>query len=423
MSNRYFILALIIMIFCAASSASAEAPTLEELLIQAVKQNKTLLASEHRLQKTVFSAKASLSSSRLQTTLNSAFYRNKEDAGGLVPKNGEQIGFSILQPLDISGYLSMQDKIARINIEAERVNYLTDLNNILPTLAQLYVQSVWAKDAIKSLNGILSSRENNYKATEAMYEKQAVGKLDYLRAGTNVEQIKAQMKDYEVQYATYMEGIASLLDGDRVQIPESLSDISFADSKENEADIKNPELEALSLAKRAAMLKKRSSELEHAPTLNVNISYNPYRENRAKSDYDELTGGLYLSLPIFNGGKTKNAAASYAEEIKELEKSYEAKKLELEADLSAYREHLTIYEKQAKIWDSQRKVAKQKMEIANELYLSGMISQTDLLTVMDEQQTAEINYLSAVLNKKLAEINILKTGGSFLRFTDKIFER
>ena len=412
---------LMLVLLCAfgpdpvfAQAQPGNALTLEELLQKALELNKTLLAGEHSVRKVLYQSRASVAGSRTQLDVNAAYFGNKEDYLGLYPKWGEQAGFALNQPLDISGALSLQDKIARTQVEVERVKYRVNANNILSSAAQLYIQSVWARNSIAGQQKILSSREENYKITEALYEKELIGKLDYLRARSKVDQVRAKIKDYESQYRLYIEGLRSLLDGSPVETVPELSSINIQVSSHDFSKINNPELDSIELSRQVALLSKKSAALERAPSLSLQVQYSPVRSDRAEYDYDELIGGLYLSLPLLDGGSSANNTAGYAEQVKELDFSFAAKRLEFESDIKAYGEQLKLSREQVELWAEQKKATETELEIANELYKAGMISQTDVLTVMDEQQDAEISYLSALLNFNLAAINLKKTSGSFL---------
>ena len=397
-----------------AQALAGKVLTLEELLQKTLELNKTLQAGEHSVRKILYQSRASVAGSRTQLNLNAAYYGNNEDYSGLYPKWGEQAGIALTQPIDISGALDVQDKIARAQVEAERVKYMMDANSILSSAAQLYIQSVWARNSIAGQEKILSSREENFKITEALFEKELIGKLDYLRAKSKVDQVRAQIKDYQSQYELYLEGLRSLLDGSPVETVPELGTIEIPVSGQDMSKMRNPELDSIALARQDAVLSRKSAALKRAPSLSLQVQYNPTRLDRAEVDYDELTGGIYLSLPILDGGSAANSAASYEEQIKELDFSYAAKKQEFESDIKAYGEQLKLSREQVELWDEQKKATQQELEIANELFRSGMISQTDVLTVMDEQQNAEISYLSALLNVNLAAINLKKASGSFL---------
>lgn len=388
--------------------------TLEELLQKTLELNKTLQAGKHSVKKVLYQSRANVAGSRTRLDMTAALYGNEETYSGLYPRWGEQAGFILSQPLDISGALDIQDKIARSQVEAERIRYMTNANNILSSAAQLYVQSVWARNSIAGQGKILSSREENFKITEALFEKELIGKLDYLRAKSKVDQVRAKIKDYESQYRLYLEGLSSLLDGTSIETVPELDSVNLPVTSRDAEKMNNPELDSIELSRQVAMLSRKSAVLERAPSLSLQVQYNPVRSERAELDYDELTGGIYLSLPIFDGGSASNKAAGYAEQVKELDFSYTAKKLEIESDIKAYGEQLELAREQVNLWGEQKKATEQELEIANELFKAGMISQTDVLNVMDEQQNAEISYLSALLNVNLAAINLKKASGSFL---------
>ncbi len=167
-------------------------------------------------------------------------------------------------------------------------------------------------------------------------------------------------------------------------------------------------------------LQRKAYLAEYYPSLSLtgNYTYSSQSDsfdflnsNRAAIGFGASAVGLSLKIPIFNGfltrSKVRQANVDIAklkqdriEKTNELNLAYENAKIELKNSIS------TI--------NSQRKNA----DLAQEIYMStqnnynnGLATLTDLLETEDSLTEAQNSYTQALLNYKIAEIQLIKAKG------------
>ncbi|TKC04307.1 TolC family protein [Pedobacter frigoris] len=181
------------------------------------------------------------------------------------------------------------------------------------------------------------------------------------------------------------------------------------------------ELRLLNVQRDLLTLQKKAYQSEYYPSLALtgNISYTGmsdkfdlYKSNSTAFWYDASAIGLSLRIPIFNGFATRARIRQAQVDINKADEdirntknslnlAYENAKIQLRNSLS------TI--------NSQRENAKLAQEIYNSTrnnYNNGLAGLTDLLDTENALTEAQNSYTQALLNYKIAEIQLIKSQGN-----------
>jgi outer membrane protein TolC len=196
------------------------------------------------------------------------------------------------------------------------------------------------------------------------------------------------------------------------QLPELSDSLSF----DNRTEIK-----LLDIKDKLLTLQRKAYVAEYYPNLSLtgNYTYSSQANNfdflttnRKAIGFDASAIGLTLKIPIFNGFSTRSKVRQADVDIKKakedrkeatnsLNLAYENAKLQLRDNIS------TI--------NAQKKNA----ELANEIYKStqnnynnGLANLTDLLDTENSLTEAQNSYIQALLNYKIAEIQLIKSNGN-----------
>ncbi|WP_214229038.1 TolC family protein [Pedobacter sp. B4-66] len=196
------------------------------------------------------------------------------------------------------------------------------------------------------------------------------------------------------------------------QLPELSDSLNF----DNRTEIK-----LLDIKDKLLSLQRKAYVAEYYPNLSLtgNYTYSSQANNfdflttnRKAIGFDASAIGLTLKIPIFNGFSTrskvrqadvdiKKAKEDRKESTNSLNLAYENAKLQLRDNIS------TI--------NAQKKNA----ELANEIYKStqnnynnGLANLTDLLDTENSLTEAQNSYIQALLNYKIAEIQLIKSNGN-----------
>jgi len=180
------------------------------------------------------------------------------------------------------------------------------------------------------------------------------------------------------------------------------------------------EMKLMDVQRNLLNLQRKAYVSEYYPNLSLNANYNYnsqsnsfdfLRSNRNAIGFDASAIGLTLRIPIFNGFLTRSKVRQADVEIKQFEEdrrqttnslnlAYDNAKIQLRNSIN------TI--------NAQKKNA----ELAREIYVStqnnynnGLASLTDLLDTENALTQAQNSYTQALLNYKIAEIQLIKAKG------------
>jgi outer membrane protein TolC len=166
---------------------------------------------------------------------------------------------------------------------------------------------------------------------------------------------------------------------------------------------------------------KKAYKAEYYPSLALsgNYSYNGvsnkfdlFKGGSTASWYDMAAISLTLKVPIFDGFARRSRVSQASVTLKELSKQKEATSLALNTQFEnaklQVQNNLTTIQAQ-----------KENVELANEVYNStqnnynlGLANLTDLLDAETSLTAAQNNYNEALLQYKLAELDIIKSNGN-----------
>ena len=181
--------------------------------------------------------------------------------------------------------------------------------------------------------------------------------------------------------------------------------------------------EYLALEKQEQLLnyKKKSVIAEYYPTLSITGSYNylgqgPEMPLFAKpadgvywTDYSAI--GLNMKIPIFTGFGTRARVRQADVEIRKIKEDMIDTKLSLDL---AYENARTQINNSLITINSQREnvqLAQEVLDNTKNNYYNGLAPLTDLLDAENSHVEAQNNYTSALLDYKLAEIQLIKAKG------------
>ena len=207
----------------------------------------------------------------------------------------------------------------------------------------------------------------------------------------------------------------------QIEIPQT----AFEVSPQSLSEVPNTanRTEYLLLKKQEELLnfQKKSIEAAYYPTLSLSAGYNyigqgPKMPIGAKpsdgvywSDFSSI--GLNLRVPIFTGFSTRAKVRQADVELKSVKVGLDDTKLAL--DLAFANAKTQIDNSLITITNQKdnAQLAKEVLDNTRNNYLQGLASLTDLLDAENSLTEAQNNYTSAILDYKLAEIQLIKSKG------------
>ena len=247
-----------------------------------------------------------------------------------------------------------------------------------------------------------------------------------LASDFDVSLIKVQMGGLEAQKLDFQNNVRKMFMAyDRIAgrplestfIPDG--ELAFepvsADAKGLVEEAAANRVEARQIRNERRLVQTQMALARTADKPNVIAAFNYEFRNGFLPSVDRIKGNwnavLAVSYPVFDGHRTSAQVAqsevalrTVEEQAADLARGFELEIDETLADLKTL--ELKIEIEKTKIAHAERAV-----KIADERYLNGLISTTDLVEAQDSLDSARLNYLQLVYSHVLGRFNLLKAAG------------
>ena len=313
-------------------------------------------------------------------------------------------------------------KQQRLNNRIAELSVAQSENSIEESITQVYVQILYAAEAVKVNKSTLEVSKAEYERAQALFAAGSIAKSDLAQLEAQVSTDKYQvvtaqatLQDYKLQLKQLLE-----LDGEEemnLYIP-ALSDENVLSPLPTKTDVFHaaltirPEIEASKLDVKASELDINIARSGYIPTLSLSAGIGSTNANGNDFTFGEQIKqnwnnslGLTVSIPIFNNRQTKSAIQK-------------AKLQKQTSELSLLDEQKTLYKTIEGLWldansAQQRYVAaveklkstQTSYDLIQEQFNLGMKNTVELLTEKNnllsaQQETLQAKYM-AILNTQL----------------------
>ncbi|HEY8934042.1 MAG TPA: TolC family protein, partial [Cyclobacteriaceae bacterium] len=174
--------------------------------------------------------------------------------------------------------------------------------------------------------------------------------------------------------------------------------------------------------KRVAELDYKNIRSGYLPTLSLFANYGFYGYNNTANPLENINNkfyptsavGIRLKVSVFDGFNIKYKAKQRQIEISKLDvqamQTLQQNEKEVADAFADIRSNQITYENQKRNLALAQKV----MADINQQYQSGLVKVNDVINTTTDLQTAQNNYVTALINLKQAEINLKKAQGTLL---------
>lgn len=303
---------------------------------------------------------------------------------------------------------------------------LTD-EQVIENVANNYYQVLIKRQQLVVIDSNLKNTEKTKRIIEGQYKNGLAKKIDFDRVKVNIANINAE-RQQQINAIQLQENQLKFYIGmpieNRIDIPQSEFDaITPQLAQQTQAPDVTKLVQYQVLKKQEELLKaqKQSQKAAYFPTLSFSSNYNyqgignkfPLGNGSSNgvnwSDYASV--GLSLKVPIFNGFATRAKVRQAEVSIKSLKEDIDNTTLSL---------NLGFENAKSQISNSLITLANQKenVRLAREVadntrnnYNNGLATLTDLLDAETDLVEAENNNSTALLDYRLAQIQLMKANG------------
>lgn len=324
-------------------------------------------------------------------------------------------------------------KAAKSTREFYKINSeLTD-EQVIEKVANSYYEVYKTKTQLKTLNQTIENTTRVRDVIKSLYDNGIATKIDLDRTNVALNNLKSskqqlinglELQENSLKYLIGMEM------NNEIYLPDNTFEITPQVLSADNYDLSNrTELRLLEQQSQLLLLNKQATQAQGYPTLSFTANYGylgmgdqfPWGAGMAQgvswSDFSAV--GLNLSIPIFNGGQIRAKTRQAQVDIERLEADMEDTRLAL--DLS-YKNAVTQMNNSLITLNMQQENVNLAQEVLTNIennYKHGLATLTDLLDAENSNVDAQNNYTNALLDYKLAEIQLIKAKGELQSLKEK----
>ncbi|WP_124640589.1 TolC family protein [Amniculibacterium aquaticum] len=338
-------------------------------------------------------------------------------------KWGAQIGVQLQQAL-FNQQVFIGLKAAKTTKEFYQANkQLTD-ETLIENVSTAYYQVFTQKEKLKTIESSFESMQKVRNIIKSLYDNGLAKKVDLDRTNvnlTNLETGKIQLKNA----VNLSENALKFYMGMPIETPINLVDADMTVDAPLLAATVNTEnrteLQVLDKQKTLLGYNIKATEAAYYPTLNLVGNYTwqgigdkfPIGPGKSQGVYwtDYASVGLQLNIPIFNGFQIKSKVDQAKLELKSLEQDIKETKLGLDLQYQNAKTQMENNWEAIKSQEANVQLAETVLKNTQNNYQYGLAPLTDLLEAENALVQAKNNYSTAVLDFKIAEIQLYKAKG------------
>lgn len=334
-------------------------------------------------------------------------------------------GVSVNQTLfDNSVFVGL--KAARTTAEFYRINSQLTEEQIIEQVATTYYRTLVQRQQVGVVDSTIKNTQSVQNVLQSLLDNGLAKKIDVDRITVSISNLRSRRQQL-ANGVTLLENQLKFLMGMPIQTPITIPDVAFETIQPkavpNDTIHVSRRTEMLALETQQTLLNynKQATKSAGLPTVSIggNYSYNGLGNNfpvfkgqsKGVNWFDVASVNLSLRIPIFNGGATKARVAQSDIAIRRLNEDITNTRLALNL---AYENAKTQINNSIITLNAQ----KENRELAEQVYFNtqnnynnGLAPLTDLLNAENSLTEAQNNYSSALLDYKVAEIQLVKSQG------------
>ena len=358
-------------------------------------------------------------------------------------KAGETVAISMGTKHNLSAGANLNQKIydptfgvalkaAKIAKQQSEQTLRQMLEQVVYNISVTYYKTLVIQKETDVLKATLDASTESLASTELKYKNGMAKKVDVDKIRVSSNNTRSGLQQSELSYQQSLNNLKYYM-GMPVYSIIALSDTTLSESSpelirvddfnvENHIDYK---LQQTSLSLYEANKKKEVSG--YLPTLSFNAFYD-YNAMRSKFNflksgqnwYNSYGLGATLSIPVFDGLQRKNRISQSKLDIKKAEENIRLTAQSLKVNLSNYEFEYRNAVDNIKNEKDNMDLAKSVYDNTKLAYQQGTESSLELVQAQSSYREAQSNYFNKLLNLYIARIELEKSKGNLIEYTNNI---
>ncbi len=323
-------------------------------------------------------------------------------------------------------------KAAKTTREFYKINTELTEEQVIEKVANSYYEVYKTKSQLKTVDQTIENTTRVRNVINNLYDNGLAKKIDLDRISVTLNNLKSNRQQLVNSLELQENSLKYLIGMDineAVNLPENTFEVTQHAFVDENVNINNrTEMKLLEKQSELLTLNKKAVTAEGYPSLSLSGNYGylgigeefPWFQSYPGaywSDYASV--GLNLSIPIFNGGSVRAKTRQAQIEIDKLEADKRDTRLALDLNL---RNAITQLNNSLITLNTQNEnvnLAKEVLDDVENNYNVGLATLTDLLDAETQYADAQNNQTSALLDYKLAEIQLIKAKGELQTLTQE----
>ena len=434
MKKATFLLAAILTLATGAKAQNKEW-TLDDCVNYALEHNITLqkarITSESA-KEDVKEARAALLPSLSASTNQSVGYRPWQDNGtttvtnGMVDTNVKKSYYN--GSYGINAQWNVWDgnklrntlKSKKLTAEQAELEAQASANSIEEEIAQLYIQILYLREAVKVNEQSLETSKKNEERGQQMLEVGKMSKADVAQLTAqrttdeyNIVQARANIIKYKTQLRQLLE-LDGTADFDVATTPvsdeQALGSFPSTQAVYEQALLTRPEIASMEVGVKNSELNVKIAKAGYSPTLNLtggvgtssNSQSNKAWGNQMRSNFD-ASAGLTLSIPIYDKRQAKTAVRKARLQRQQAELSLQNTRDDLYKTIENYWLDAETNQQKLRAAIATEKSEQESYNLLQEQFNLGLKNIVELMTGKDKLLTAQQNRLQSKYQALLAQ--------------------
>ena len=315
-------------------------------------------------------------------------------------------------------------KAAKSTREFYQINNQLSEEQVIERVANNYYQVYVQRQKLTVIDSTYKNTNKVKDIIKGQFDNGLAKKIDLDRILVKISNINTQRQQV-LNAVQIQENALKFYMGMPIETQIEIPQTAFEVSPQSLSEVPNTanRTEYLLLKKQEQLLtyQKKAVEANYYPTLSLNAGYNyigqgpvmPIGGKPADGVYwsDFSSIGLNLKVPIFTGFGTRAKVRQADIDLRSIKEDLNDTKLSLDL---AFANAKTQIDNSLTTINNQKEnaqLAKEVLDNTRNNYVQGLASLTDLLDAENSLTEAQNNYTSAILDYKLAEIQLIKSKG------------
>lgn len=332
------------------------------------------------------------------------------------PNHNFNTGINVSAPIYNFGRTKLAIERAKLDVQQSQNTIEYNKAQLAAQVATIYYTIIYLQKAIAVQDTAIAVLEANRRLMENKFKNGDALKIDVLTLQNNIDLEQNRKVDLQnnlekqynlLQYAAGQNNIATVsgfdFAGAAVDQPNALK----------AAQTNNVEYAIAQQRIRQAETDLALSKLSNRPSLNINGGTgfrNGYQPQIQQMRFNYAIG-MGVSVPIYNGGRTKKQVQLAQSAVTQNELAVESLNNQYQRDIAQAVTDVRSNEERAKTAEEQILIAREALRLAQSRYNNGISTQVELLNANANLQKVELSELQYRYQLALAHIELARLTG------------